>query len=64
VIYQVNANGVMLIQGAGNLELGADAVNTGDQNRLPKALKFKKSTKEPGTSQDFGVEGSLGVLSN
>ena len=45
MIDQVNANGAMIIQGAGNLELGADPVNAGDQNRLIKSLKFKKAAK-------------------
>ena len=50
VIDQVNADGIMSFQGAGDLELGTDPVSTGDQDRLLKSLKFKKAAKEPRAS--------------
>jgi len=50
VIDQVNADGIMSFQGAGDLELGTDPVSTGDQDRLLKSLEFKKAAKGPRAS--------------
>jgi hypothetical protein len=41
VIDQVNADGTIFVQSAGYLELGADAINAGDQNWLLETLKLK-----------------------
>jgi hypothetical protein len=54
----------MLSQGSGNLQLGADSVNAGYQNRLLVALKFKKPAKEPDAGQDLRAEGRAGMLLN
>lgn len=64
VVNNINTDGIMSFQGIGNLELGADPINTGDQNRMIESPKFKKPAKEPGTSQNLGTEGGFGVLPN
>ncbi len=62
MIDQVNADGVMFIQGVGNLELGTDPVNAGDQNWLIKPFKFKKPAKEARAGQNLRTEGNPGIL--
>ncbi len=54
----------MPFQRGGDFKLGADPVNTGDQNRLLIALKLKKPAKEPRASQDLRTKGSPGMLFN
>ncbi len=54
----------MPFQRCGDFKLGADPVNTGDQNRLLMSLKLKKPAKEPRASQDLRAEGRAGKLFN
>lgn len=64
MVDQVNADGIMPVQGVGNLEFATDSVNAGDQHRLLKPLEFKEAAKEPRAGQDLRAEGSPGILCN
>jgi hypothetical protein len=64
VIYQVNTDGIMLIQNGCYLQLGAYAVYTGYQHRLLVSLKFKKPAEESYIAQYFWAEGRTGMSGN
>ena len=64
MIDDVDADGIVLVQDVGNLQLGAYRVGAGHQNRPVIPLKFKKTTEEPDTAQDFRAEGRPGMFPN
>jgi hypothetical protein len=51
----------MLIKLKGKLELGTDAIGTGDENRLPVfAGELEKRAEATDAGEDFGAHGALG----
>ena len=64
MIDQVNADGIMLAQSHGYLQLGADAVHTGNENRLLIPFKLKKPAEEADAAQNLGAVGSLCLFPN
>ncbi len=64
MIDDVDADGIVLVQDVGNLQLGAYRVSTGHQNWLFVAFELKKPPKEPDAAQDLRAKGRPGVLAN
>jgi len=48
-------------QSRGNLELGADTVNTGNQHRVLVPLELKETAEEADATQYLGAGGRAGV---
>ena len=63
VVHQIRAHGVMAIEGEGELQLGADAIDAGDQHGVAgESLQREESAEGADLPQNTGAEGAAGQL--
>ena len=62
MVHQIDADGIVLSQNIGDLQLGAHSIRAGYKDRLAVALELKESSKEADIGQHFGTVGGAGVL--
>ena len=64
MVDDIDADCVMFVQSIGNLYLGADTIDAGDQHRFSVSFQLKEPAEETDAAQDLRAMGRAGMTAN